>query len=301
LIYDCVIVGAGIAGLQAAIQLGRYTAYRILAVDKGTGRSTLCRSYHNLLGWPEGISGEELRRRGRDQAGQYGVQFVQDEIVRAEKQAERFLLTGSSGNTYLAKTLLLCTGVTDRMPPIPGLIPTLGRTVYICPDCDGYEVRNRKTVVIGAGDAGASMALTLSARTSDLLYVNHDKAAVSPQQMSRLQAKGIGYEAAAVREVATSGDGLIAGVVLEDGRRIPAERGFVAFGGNKVHSELAAQLGVRVEENGHVATDPRTKMTSVANVWVAGDLGLHSEQVTVAMGEGSLAAIWIHKTLQRYI
>ena len=73
--YDSMIVGGGIAGLQAAIQLGRYE-HRVLVIDAGYGRSTLCKSYHNLLGWPDGVSGEELRRLGRLQAEKLGVTFV---------------------------------------------------------------------------------------------------------------------------------------------------------------------------------------------------------------------------------
>ncbi len=73
--YDCVIIGGGIAGLQAAIQLGRYR-HHVLVIDAGVGRSTLCRSYHNLLGYPDGVSGEHLRTVGRKQAEGLGVQFV---------------------------------------------------------------------------------------------------------------------------------------------------------------------------------------------------------------------------------
>ena len=79
--HDCIIIGGGIAGLQAAIQLGRYSAYDLLVIDKGYGRSTICRSYNNILGWPEGVSGEQLRSMGRRHAQAYGVPFVHDTIV----------------------------------------------------------------------------------------------------------------------------------------------------------------------------------------------------------------------------
>ncbi len=72
MVYDCVIVGGGIAGLQCAIQLGRYM-YKVLVIDSGDGRSTLCRSYHNVLGYPSGVSGEYLRSVGEKQAKQDGV------------------------------------------------------------------------------------------------------------------------------------------------------------------------------------------------------------------------------------
>ncbi|MEF3304072.1 NAD(P)/FAD-dependent oxidoreductase [Paenibacillus sp. GYB003] len=296
-VYDCIIVGGGIAGLQAAIQIGRY-GHSALVADKGDGRSTLCRSYHNVLGWPDGISGMELRRLGRSQAEKTGIRFVADEIVRAERQADLFWLQGTGGE-YRAKTVLLATGIVDRFPDLPGLVPCLGKTVYVCPDCDGHEVRNRKTIVLGSGDPGASMALTLSDRTDDLVFVNHERKPVSPESSSALRDKRIVVVSEPVREVLEADDGLFQGVRLASGGEIWADRGFIAFGGNEVRSALAEQLGAERHENGHIMTDARTKMTTVPNLWAAGDVGVHSEQVTIAMGEGSQAAIWMHKTLLR--
>jgi thioredoxin reductase len=294
-IYDCIIVGGGIAGLQAAIQIGRY-GHSALVVDKGDGRSTLCRNYHNLLGWPDGVSGSELRRLGRLHAEKYGIRFEKDEIRTGERKEELFVLQGDRGE-YRALTVLLATGIKDRFPDLPGLVPCLGRTVYVCPDCDGYEVRNRKTVVMGSGDPGAGMALVLSDRTKDLVFVNHERKEVSPELAAKLREKGIETVAEPIAEVLTEGDGDLRGVKLASGGEIWAERGFIAFGGNEVRSALAEQLGAERHENGHVMTDPRTKMTTVPNLWAAGDIGVHSEQLAIAMGEGVQAAIWMHKAL----
>ena len=107
-VKDCIIVGGGIAGLQAAIQLGRYSAYDVLVIDRGTGRSTICKSYRNILGWPEGVSGEELRQRGRKQAEAVGVTFTADDIRKAERdEAKCFVLTGKDGTRYRAKACCL--------------------------------------------------------------------------------------------------------------------------------------------------------------------------------------------------
>jgi thioredoxin reductase (NADPH) len=297
--YDSVIVGGGIAGLQAAIQLGRYE-HRVLVIDAGFGRSTLCRSYHNLLGWPDGVSGEELRKLGRLQAARLGVNFVTDEIVQAVakgKIGDGFELWGKSDKKYLAKTLLLATGLLDQMPDLTGLKYCLGLTVYVCPDCDGYEVRNKRTIVMGSGDAGARMALTLSSRTSDLIYVNHEQRPVNNDLLVDLQEKGIIYIAEDMLEVIAGEDGILRAVRLASGKLIEAERGFIAFGGNEVKSDLARQLGVERMENRHIVTDPRSKMTSVPFAWAAGDVGVHAEQVSIALGEGSQAAIWMNKAL----
>ena len=103
--YDCIIVGGGLAGLQAAIQMGRYSCHRVLVVDAGEGRSTLCRTYHNILGFPDGVSGEELRSKGRVQAERTGVSFEKDRIIKAGRRGEQIQLFGSSGSEYMAKTV----------------------------------------------------------------------------------------------------------------------------------------------------------------------------------------------------
>jgi thioredoxin reductase len=297
--YDSLIVGGGIAGLQAAIQLGRYE-HRVLVIDAGYGRSTLCKSYHNLLGWPDGVSGEELRRLGRLQAEKLGVSFVKDEVVQAVnkgKPGDGFELWGKSGKVYEAPTLLLATGLLDRIPELPKLKDCLGLTVYVCPDCDGYEIKDRQTIVMGSGDSGAGMALTLSSRTDRLTYVNHQQRAVSSELLAKLKEKRITYVAEDILEVMAETNGLFRGIVLTNGERIGAERGFIAFGGNEVKSDLARQLGAERMENRHIVTDARSKMTSVPFVWAAGDVGIHAEQVTIAMGEGAQAAIWMNKAL----
>ncbi|MDF2658126.1 MAG: dependent oxidoreductase family protein [Paenibacillus sp.] len=296
-VYDCLIVGGGIAGLQAAIQIGRY-GHAALVVDKGDGRSTLCRSYHNLLGWPDGVSGSELRRLGRVQAESTGVRFVKDEITDAVRQEEWLELAGAE-RTYKARTVLLATGIVDRFPDLPGLVPCLGKTVYVCPDCDAHEVRNRKTIVMGSGDTGAAMAITLSGWTGDLLYVNHERKPIKQELANQLKEAGIAVIPERIVAVLEKDDGVFGGITLRDGGDIWAERGFIAFGGNEVRSGLAKKLGAERHENGHIMTDARTKMTTVPNVWAAGDIGVHSEQVAIAMGEGSQAAIWMHKALSR--
>ncbi|WP_410769085.1 NAD(P)/FAD-dependent oxidoreductase [Fontibacillus sp. BL9] len=300
MVYDCIIVGGGIAGLQAAIQLGRYDCHKVLVIDAGSGRSAVCRNYRNVLGFPDGISGPDLRERGRRQAESLGIIFQQDKIMTAERTSEdgNFKLTGKDGIEYYARIMLLATGVTDRIPELPGLQALLGSTVYICPDCDGHEIQGKRTVLMGAGDTGAEMAMILIDRTKDLIYVNHESASMSAENREKLKSSGVRYESGAIAEV--RGDdqtGTIEGIVMADGRIFEAERGFVAFGGNRVHSDLARQLGVRLSHNKHIETDPRSKESNVKGLFAAGDIGIHAEQVTVAMGEGSLAAIWIHKAL----
>lgn len=294
--YDCIIVGGGIAGLQAAIQLGRYE-HDILVVDSNDGRSAICRSYHNLLGWPDGVSGEQLRSLGRQQAEAVGVEFQSDRIVAARKDKGEFILDGKDGYHYVGRKLLLATGVMDNIPKIKNLLPCLGLSVYVCPDCDGYEVKNKKVVILGSGEAGAEMAQTIHYWTDGITFINHESKEVTVETRRKLEERNIRYVEGNISEAIVEGDSDFHGVRLDNGEEISGEKGFIAFGGNKVHTELARELGVEILDNKHINADARSKETNVEDVWAAGDIVAHSEQVSTAMGDGSIAAIWIHKKL----
>ncbi len=260
MIYDCVIVGGGIAGLQAAIQLGRYQ-HQVLVIDAHQGRSSLCRAYHNILGWPDGVSGQQLREAGKQHAAKLGVQFQDDEVYTAEKKEDIFQLTGRSGHTY--------------------------------------EIMGKQTVVVGSGDAGALMALVLTWWSDNILYINHEKCPINTKLKEKLVQRGIDLMEEPVEQLLIKDTQHFAGVRLQSGKEIIAEKAFLAFGKNEVKSDLAKQLGVERLENEHIPTDERSKMTNIQHVWAAGDLGVHSQFLTVAIGEGAQAAVWIHKSLRK--
>ncbi|MGI8314181.1 NAD(P)/FAD-dependent oxidoreductase [Halobacillus mangrovi] len=293
--YDCIIIGGGIGGLQASIQLGRYNR-KVLTIDAGEGRSTLCRKYNNILGFPNGVSGKELRQAGVTQAKGLGVEFLNDEVTRLHKEPEGFTVAVEKGSLFKAKTVLLATGVKDNLPAIPGMKECLGLSLYICPDCDGYEIMDKKTIVIGSGDAGAAMAEVIHYWSEDIIYINHDGADVSKKRRLAMENRNILVQNERIEKV-NHQNGSIGSVETAGGKVIKAEKGFLAFGGNKVQSKLASKLGAEMNEKHHLIIDSRTKMTSVPDLWAAGDIAAHSELVTAAMGEGAIAAIWIQKRL----
>ncbi|GAA0376467.1 NAD(P)/FAD-dependent oxidoreductase [Bacillus horti] len=296
--YDVIVIGGGIAGLQAAIQLGRYM-YQVLVIDSGIGRSTISQSYHNILGYPDGVSGNQLRLVGQQHAVKLGVKFIKGYVHEVKRRGEAFECYVGEQKPLLAKRILLATGVMDRIPAFPELYPCLGLSVFVCPDCDGYEVKNKKTIVLGAGNTGAKMALTLTHWTNQLVFVNHEKKGIDDEIKKTVKEKNIEIVEEQIVKVLTQNHSEFTGVELVNGQVIYGQAGFIAFGGNEVKSQLAEKLGVKLLENSHIAVDPRTKQTSVEHVWAAGDIVAHSEQVTIAMGEGSQAAIWIHKSLKK--
>lgn len=296
---DCIIIGGGIAGLQAAIQLSRYH-HTIYVIDSGEGRSTLAKAYSNILGFPNGISGEQFRVIGQEQAEKNGVIFVHDQVIHISKNEQHFVMETKNQKNYTATTIFLSTGVKDYFPSIKHFRTCLGSSIYICPDCDGYEIQNKQTIVFGNGDTGAHMAIALTYWTNQLIYINHLKSEIKPELRLKLQESQITYIEEEVKEVLLNSEGEIAGAKLVSGKNIAADKGFSAFSGKKINNDLAKQLQVTLDEKTeHIIVNPRTKETNIPGAWAGGDVTLHSEQVTVAMGDGMQAAIWIHKYLQK--
>lgn len=293
---DCIIIGGGIAGIQAAIQLGRYK-HDIIVIDSAQGRSSIAKAYHNILGWPDGVSGKQLRTLGRQHAEKFGVEFFDDTVTSLEKKQDKFFIQTKNDMEYQAKMIFLGTGITDNIPPIKNIYPTLGTSTYICPDCDGYEIMDKQTVVLGGGNTGAGMALTLLYWSKDIIYVNHLKSKIDDKYREKLKENQIPVFEEEVEEVHVDAKQKLTAIQLVSGKIIEAEKAFTAFKGNKLNNGLALQLGVQVNENNHVVIHPRTKETNIKGVWAGGDLVAHSEQVTISMGDGTQAAIWIHKRL----
>src|SRR5512146_3303773 len=147
---DVAIVGGGPAGLSAAIFLARYL-HSVALIDSGDPRNWETRGINGFLG-AQGIRSPELRAKGRADAETFGVELVDDEVCRVHNtNGERFVLDLYHGRTIEARRMLLAIGVKDIWPDIPGLSDCYGETAHVCPDCDGYETRGRKTVVIGSG------------------------------------------------------------------------------------------------------------------------------------------------------
>jgi thioredoxin reductase (NADPH) len=297
--YDTVIIGGGIAGLQAAIQLAR-SLRRVLVVDDHQGRSVLARQYRSILGFPEGISGESLREAGLKQAMQFGAGFIRDQAVSLRQNAPGLFhieLRTERTRTITSRTVVMATGISDRFPAIPGLEQCLGTSVFICPDCDGYEIVNRQAAIIGSGKHAAAMASALIHFSTELVVIDHEGRGLEDSDRDRLREMGVSVIGASVERMQVE-DGELRALSLSTGEVLEVSRAFLAFPGARANTQLLQPFAVACNESGHVLVDPRTKETSHRNLWAVGDLVAHSQMVTIAMGDGTQAAIWIHKRLR---
>ncbi|MGO0060969.1 NAD(P)/FAD-dependent oxidoreductase [Brevibacillus fluminis] len=298
--FDTLIIGGGLAGLQAAIQLGR-SLHHVAVADNGSGRSSIAKNYRNILGYPDGVSGQQLRSLGEQQARQFGVSFFSGTVTSLTQNEDgrfRAELTGldQEPTAFLAKTILLSSGIKDPFPTIQGLDPCLGESIFICPDCDGYEIVNQHALVIGSGSHAVQMAKTLRYFTKTITIVNHDGAKVEEPEQAYLVQEAIPIHHEPIVRIEQEG-GRLKRVELASGTVIAVEKGFLAFPGAKLQTSLLAGFDLQRLDTGHILANPRTKETTCRNIWAAGDVVAHSQQVTISLGDGSQAAIWIHKRL----
>lgn len=293
--FDVAIVGGGPAGLSAAIFLARYL-HSVVLVDSGDPRNWQTRGINCFLGLPS-IKPAELRARGRDEARKYGVTLIDDSVHRAQRVSDdQFVLTLASGDDHDAPRVLLAIGLKDVWPDIPGLDRAYGETAHVCPDCDGYEARDKKTVVIGNGRKAVGMALNLSTWTRDIIICTNGLPPDLDEvdYCGKLEALNIPVLTEKVKGARVK-EKRIHCLELESGMLLDAEKIFFAIGQYPA-DDLGAQLGCKRDAGGHIVVD-KHYLTSVANVFAAGDIVPGSQLAIAAAADGAIAALSIHKSL----
>lgn len=293
--YEAAIVGGGPAGLTAAIWLARYM-HSVVLVDSGDPRNWETRGINGFLGLPS-IRPPDLRERGREECRQYGVELVDAIVVVAERHsAEHFTLVLEDSRRIDASRLLLAIGIRDVWPEIPGLARVYGENAHVCPDCDGYESRDKKVVVIGRGRKAVGMALDLTTWTRDIIICTNGAPAEldRSEYCEKLDALNIPVLTEPILRISSS-EGYIHCLQLGDGMQLDADKIFFAIGQYPA-DDLGAQLGCARDDEGHIVVDEHYH-TSVHNVFAAGDIVPGPQLAISGAGDGAIAALALHKSL----
>ncbi|HJP85608.1 MAG TPA: NAD(P)/FAD-dependent oxidoreductase [Gemmatimonadaceae bacterium] len=292
--YDVAVVGGGPAGLSAALWLARYL-HKVVVIDSGDPRNWETRGINGYLGH-QGIRSPELRRIGRLEGEKYGAQFVSGIVETATNETgELFAICLRDGKTIEARRILLAIGIRDVWPDIPGLDQCYGETAHVCPDCDGYETRGKKTVVIGIGRKAVGMALALTTWTKEIVICTNGEAPDMNQELLNvLKPLNIPVLDSPITCV-LSQNKEIRGVELKGGMSLDCERLYFAIG-QYPSDDLGTQLGCDRDKIGRVVIDERNH-TSVKNVFAAGDVAGGPQLAIAAAASGAIAAVAIHASL----
>jgi thioredoxin reductase (NADPH) len=290
---EVIIVGGGIAGLSAAIYLGR-AERETLVIDSGKSMARWEPEVENYLGFPEGIAGEDLLRRGRDQADRYGIRIINDEIVRAQRNRGQFVLSGKHGD-YRARRLLLATGIFHLPPEIEGVSECLGHTLFFCKDCDGFRVRGKRIGIYGWTNEAVEYALAMLFYSARVFIVTDGRAPRWGRRHAhwiREYSVPVYYEpiVAVGREAHE-----IRSFKLPKGSEVELDALFTTRG-DVYRNKLGRSLGARLDTDGQILVDSCMR-TSVKGLYAAGCVTPANCQIIIAAGQGAVAAQSINRDL----
>src|SRR5215208_741148 len=250
--YDVIVIGAGPAGLSAALMLGR-SRRRVLVCDTGKPRNAASRAMHGFLS-RDGMPPAEFLRIAREQMARYDTVELRDiEVTEAECRDSRFHVTLADGVQLQSRKLLIATGVVDNLPEIPGFRELYGTCVFHCPYCDGWEVRDRPLAIYGRGARGLGLSLELTGWSRDLVLCTDGPTEISEEDLARLDRHGIRVREERLVRLEPRAGGSEARLVFASGD--PLDRCAVFFTtGQEQQSELATRLGCVMTDKGTVST-----------------------------------------------
>ncbi|HET7563491.1 MAG TPA: NAD(P)/FAD-dependent oxidoreductase [Gemmatimonadaceae bacterium] len=294
-IIDVAIVGGGPAGLSAALWLGRYQ-HSVVLVDSGDPRNWETRGIHGYLGLPD-ITPAELRGRGRDEARAYGARLIDGCVNTVERVRDGELrLTLEDETVIESRRLLLAIGIKDYWPQVPGLSQCYGVTAHHCPDCDGFEARAQKTVVIASGRSAVGMALSLATWTRQLVICTNGHAPdINDDNLDKLDALDIPVLTETIARALVDEHGTVTGLELANGFVLDCQQVFFSMG-HYPADDLAVQLGCARDDEQLVIVDAHYH-TSVPHVFAAGDIIPGPHLAVAAASDGAMAALSIHHSL----
>jgi thioredoxin reductase (NADPH) len=295
--WDIVVIGAGPAGLTAALYLARYRR-KVLVVHDGNSRALRIPTTHNAPGFPEGIDGPLLIERMSRHAAAYGACTQKAEIIDIERSADSFRMRSSDGRVWESRAVVLASGIllnqVDLAEDVHDAALRAGVLRY-CPICDGFEHTDQRIGVIGCDSDGAAEALFLRQYSPDITLMPLSHPALSEEQASELARAGIVVKTGALHALNPGPDGM---EVHLEGEAAPLLFGVIYPAlGSRPRAELAVRIGIELEAEGCVPVRS-IRGRCVPGVFAAGDVVEGLDQISVAMGHGALAATSAHNWLR---
>lgn len=291
--WDAIIIGGGIAGLSAAIYLAR-AKRSTLVVDEGKSLARWEPDVQNFLGFPQGIAGEELLARGREQARNYGAEFVEERIEELRRAPRNIFHVVSDHGVHEARRVLLATGIFHLPPEIPGVRECVGHSMFFCKDCDGFRCEGKRIGIFGWNDEAVEYALAMLLYSPCVfIFQNGHEAHWSAQYEQRLREYEIPVYSGKVIDVHHR-NGEVQWLELEGEVRVEVDALFTTRG-DVYHSQLAHRAGAETK-NGEVIVN-HCMETTVPGLFAAGCVTPANCQMIIAAGQGATAAQAINRSL----
>ncbi|MNS81041.1 Thioredoxin reductase [compost metagenome] len=292
--YDCAIIGGGPAGLNAALVLGR--ARRSVAlIDNNKPRNAVTHASHGFL-TQDGVTPTEFRRIAYEEVFKYPtVEHYSTTVTRVQKLHDHFQIIRYGNEPIQSRKLLITTGLQETLPDIPGLAELYGKSLFHCPYCDGYELRDQPLIVVSDNPRVYHLAKLLYNWSRNLLICTHGSSILTDEQRQKLASRNI--KVTQQKVAAFHGiNGKLTQVEFTDGTRIDRTGGFVTPQWLP-QADFCKGIDYETTELGGILTDEYGK-SSVPGMYAAGEAatGVPS-QLIVAAAAGSTAAASINLEL----
>lgn len=291
-IYDALVLGAGPAGLQAALTLGRGRK-RVLVLDAGTRRNAAAVHVQNFLS-RDGTPPVELRGLGRAQLGAYPNVEVRDARVDAITGAKGAFEAKVGAESIAARRVVLATGMIDERLPLEGFDALWGTSIVQCPYCHGWEAREGRWGCLVRDAHALTFPLLLRGWASEVTAFVDPAADVPAEMRARWEAAGIRVETSEVKRLVGKG-GALEAVVLANGTAVSCDLLYAHPPQRQV--DVVRALGLALDERGYVRIDPTTRETSIPGIYAAGDLTTHAQAAILAAASGMSAAAALNHEL----
>ena len=293
-LYDCIVIGAGPAGLSASLFLARYL-HRTLTFHHNSPRNEYAHGVHGFLGH-HGIRPGELLARGRDEVTSHGGLIIEACVTGVEAVSNEHFRVFVGDRVFDARRLLLATGLQDLTPDCPGFREFYGSSVFHCPDCDGYEVKGKRVGVLAHGDNAAGFTENLLTWTRNITLLTDQN-----EVANRAKLDALDVAVRTERVVALEGDTStrqLRQVLFAEGEPLECDALFFNLG-TELATNFHETLGCRLDPECGLLWVDDTQQTSVEGVYAAGDITPQSQLAVVAAAEGAMAAIHIHRSFSR--
>jgi thioredoxin reductase len=290
--FDVIVVGGSYAGMAAALQIAR-ARRNVLVIDAGIRRNRFAEASHGFLG-QDGRPPAAIASDARAQIVAYpNVTWLDATATQARKTDHGFSVETTEGQAHEAKRLVLATGVIDELPEVPGLTERWGKSVFLCPYCDGYELDNGRLGVLATGPLSVKQAMLIPDWGNTTLFTN-GVFEVSGEDAADLAARGVTIETEIVSEI----NGERASIQLRDGRTVVLDGLFTASR-TRMASPLADQLGCAFDAGpmGPFIRTDVTRETTVRSVFACGDAARAAPSISFAVGDGVAAGAAAHQSL----
>lgn len=287
--YDCVIIGAGPAGLTAALYLARFRRH-FKIFDSGESRAALIPVSHNYPAFVKGVAGVRLLELLKAQLACYETTITAEKVRKLNKKGEQFEVFTDSAH-YLASTVLLATGVVDISPDLAHAEKAIAEGLLrYCPVCDAYEVKNKRIGVIVQDRKGLNEAFFVRHYSADVFVLTQKKAVFTDYDKRRMKQAGIRL----LPQPDIHFDFRHRCIQIQGEQTLLLDTLYAALGTIQ-QNKLAIDLGAH-EDKGDVLVN-RHQQTAIPGLYAAGDMTAGLNQIVVAEGQGAIAATAIHNRL----